>query len=146
MKMKKMVIILSVVASVLLLYIAGDALLNMAFEMKLINAAENINSTTVNQRYNSIEELREGWPTRPLEDDEISPEFAMQIGITYLKYEFNSIKNTNIYDQIFSTKYFLEESKDGTYYIVTILPKDRADYNVAIDKKSGGMLHLWLGE
>lgn len=72
----------------------------------------------------------------------------MKIGVNFLNYRYKNIlsKEKSIYEQIFKTRYKLKQHKDQTFYIVTILPKDSPDMNVAVDKKTGGILHFWSGE
>ena len=143
--MKKAVIILSILLSCTILLLGWNVFSEVWYNHLLEEAVDNIGmpGEGVYASFGSIEELKKGWPTIPIEEHEdISPEHALQIGIKYLEQEFN----ISIYEKLFKTKYIVGQSKDGKYYIITMLINDFTDVDVAIDKKTGGALHVWLGE
>ena len=143
--MKKAVIILSILLFCTTLLLGWKIYADVRFEQILSYCANHISKNDLPIDYPSIEELRRWWPTIPIEEEGISPECAMRLGVAYLKHEFN-LEHRSMYSQLFGTKYSIAESKDGTYYVVTMLVKGITDFDVAIDKKNGTLLHAWAGE
>ena len=143
--MKKAVIILSVLLFCTTMMLGWKIYADFRYEQILVSSASHFKTSTSYIAFDTIEELRKGWPTAPIEEWGISPECAMKLGVAYLKQEFGQ-EEKSMFDQIFRTKYSIAESKDGTYYIVTMLVKGETDFDVAIDKKNGTLLHRWAGE
>ena len=142
--MKKAIIILSILLSCTIL-LGGWIVFSDGWYNHLLNEAVNnigMPGEGVYASFGSIEELKKGWPTIPIEErEDISPKHALQIGIKYLEQNIN----ISMYKKLFKTKYIVNQSKDGKYYIITMLYDD-LDIDVAIDKKNGGVLHVWSGE
>lgn len=143
--MKKTVIILSILLFCMTLLLGWKVYADFRYEQILVSSASHFKTNSSYISFESIEELRKGWPTVPIEERGISPECAMKLGVDFLKQDFD-LESRSMFDQLFNTKYSIAESKDGTYYIVTMLVKGITDFDVAIDKKNGTLLHAWAGE
>lgn len=143
--MKRAVVVLSAALFCTILLLGWNVFSEMRMNYMLDEAVKNMKIPEYNaySSYDSIEELKKAWPTISVEESEdISARYAMEVGTGYLEYSFN----LNLFEKLFKTKYKLEESKDGKYFIVTMLLKGSTDIDAAIDKKTGGVLHVWSGE
>lgn len=96
-------------------------------------------------------EAYEGWGIMtPEELDFIDEQVALEIGNIVIERVFSTIptEDGEYKDVLENTNYIVYEVKDKDFYVVT-----RGDpnalgggYSVAISKKNGAILKLWLGE
>jgi len=72
----------------------------------------------------------------------IDEKLALEIGTAVLKKIYGEVLISN-------TSYIVREISEGGFFVVIRMPNNNipgADYNVAINKKDGKILKIWMGE